>query len=155
MADDVNWMTFGSRFFDPDFPRAEMEAAVGEFFRLGCGERNWDAWIDLFAEDAVYVEHEGSQHHGREAIRAWLVPAMAMMPSMTFPVEWWMVEGNRLVTYVGNAMPGGGEAAPVTFMNITIAYYGGDGVWLSTTDVLNTAAVGEAMMHYFTKGGTP
>jgi uncharacterized protein (TIGR02246 family) len=154
-TDAVNWMTYGSRFFEPDFPRDQMEAAVTEFFRRGVETRDWNAWIDLFAPDAIYIEHETSQHHGREAIRSWLVPAMASMPSMTFPVEWWMIEGNRLVTYVGNAMPGGGDAPPMTFMNITVAYLGRDGQWLSTTDVLNTAYVGQAMVDYFTNGGTP
>jgi len=38
-------------------PRREVEEAWREFRRLGAEEERWEAWADLFTEDAHYQEH--------------------------------------------------------------------------------------------------
>jgi hypothetical protein len=35
--------------------RAEMEAAFQRYLELGAYQRDWNAWADLFTEDACYV----------------------------------------------------------------------------------------------------
>ena len=58
---------------------------------------NWDGYADTFTEDAVYVEHHEGTFEGKEAIRKWLVPIMALCKGWTFPIEWVVFEGDRIV----------------------------------------------------------
>src|SRR5262245_17128798 len=39
------------------FSRDELEDAFRTYWRTGAVGENWDAWADLFTEDAEYVEH--------------------------------------------------------------------------------------------------
>jgi len=48
--------------------RAEMEAAFRRYLEVGAYGRDWNAWADLFSEDAVYVEAQYGTFHGREAM---------------------------------------------------------------------------------------
>jgi ketosteroid isomerase-like protein len=60
--------------------RAEVEAAFQQYLRLGAYERNWNAWADLFTEDALYVEVQYGTFRGREEIRRWITSTMATVP---------------------------------------------------------------------------
>ncbi|MDQ6910535.1 MAG: nuclear transport factor 2 family protein [Actinomycetota bacterium] len=65
------------------FTGAEMDAAFRRFQRVSleaARTADYNAWADLFTEDAHYVEHHFGQMHGREAIRAWIVPLMRTYP---------------------------------------------------------------------------
>ena len=66
---------FGFEFYVQHRVAGEVEAAF-EVNRRTQERDDWDAYADLFTEDAVYVEHELGTFEGREAIRAWLVPVM-------------------------------------------------------------------------------
>jgi len=144
-----------ARWYTERFPAAEVEAAFQEYLRVGCGERDWERYADMFHDDAVYVEHEDSVHEGREAIRAWIVPVMAGLPSMTFEVEWWQIQGNRCTVYIWNRMADVEGKPTLAFMNMSIVYYGGDGRFRFQEDVINTGFTNRAMAEYFRLGGAP
>jgi hypothetical protein len=64
---------------------------------------------------------------------------MEPVPMMYFPVEWYMIDGNRVVTYIWQQMPDpkGGDAV-YRFGNVTILEYAGDGLWSFQEDIYNT-----------------
>ena len=54
----------------------QQQAVVAEIGRSW----EWSRYADLFTADAEYVEHAMGNHHGREAIRDWIVPTMNAFP---------------------------------------------------------------------------
>lgn len=68
--------------------------------------RQWAGLADLFAEDASYSEPFFGEIRGREAIRAFLVKSMAGLEAWTFPIEWTVVDENRVVSHWWNRLPG-------------------------------------------------
>jgi ketosteroid isomerase-like protein len=80
------------------FDRSEVEAAYQNFVRVG-DSGDWNAWADLHSEDGVWLEHHLGRFEGREAIRKAILEVMKPVPMMVFPVEWHVIEGNRVVYY--------------------------------------------------------
>ena len=63
--------------------RAELEEAFERYQRaaLEAGvSGDWNAWADLFTEDATYVEHLYGIMGGREAIRRWITKTTSTTP---------------------------------------------------------------------------
>jgi ketosteroid isomerase-like protein len=120
-----------------DFPRDEVESEWQKF--VARGEANdWDAWADQFTEDAEYVEHAMGNFHGREAIRAWITETMASVSGMTFPMEWHVIDGNRVIMYCWNVFePLPGMRGEYKFAVVTILHYAGNGQWSYEEDVYN------------------
>jgi predicted SnoaL-like aldol condensation-catalyzing enzyme len=139
--------------FTTKFPRAEVEEALRRYLECGAERRDWRAWAETLTEDAVYVQHEERSHRGRAAIRAFIVEAMAQVPSMTFPLEWYMIDGNRCVLYLHNDLPDPKGGSPHRFSNVTILYYAGNGQFDYMEDVINTAYVDKVVGAYFKAGG--
>src|SRR5262245_1166568 len=45
------------------FSAAELDSAFRTYWQTGAVGENWDAWAELFTEDALYVEHVlGNMH---------------------------------------------------------------------------------------------
>jgi ketosteroid isomerase-like protein len=104
----------------------------------GGGANDWSAWADQFTEDARYVEHAMGNFEGREAIRDWITTTMASVSGMSFPVEWHVIEGNRVVMYCWNVFePLPGMRDEYKFAVVTILEYAGDGMWSLEEDVYN------------------
>ena len=85
----------------PGFTRDEVEAEFLKYVERGT-TNDWSAWADQFTEDALYVEHAMGTFHGREQIRTWIVETMASVSGMSFPNDWYMIDGNRVVMYCRN-----------------------------------------------------
>ena len=85
----------------PEFTREEVEAEFLKYVERG-KTNDWSAWADQFTEDALYVEHAMGIFHGREEIRKWIVETMASVSGMSFPYDWYMIDGNRVVMYCWN-----------------------------------------------------
>ena len=83
------------------YPREEIDAEFAKYVERGKAN-DWSAWADQFTEDARYVEHEYGTYEGREAIREWIVATMATVSGMSFPIEWYVVDGNRVIMYCWN-----------------------------------------------------
>jgi hypothetical protein len=115
--------------------RAEVERAFEHYLQVGAYDRNWNAWADLFTEDALYIEPQYGTFHGREAIRKWILETMAKVPDMYFPpMKWRMIDGDMVAFCIDNVLPNpaGGEA--FAFPTVTILRYR-DGLWSYEEDV--------------------
>jgi hypothetical protein len=120
-------------------PRSEIEAALETYFELGAraaghAHADWNKWADQFTEDALYVEPQYGVFRGREQIRAWIVPLMEGFRAMLNPIEWHMIDGDRVGFYLWNVMPHPDPARPpFRFQSFTLLQYR-DGLWCFEED---------------------
>ncbi len=137
----------------PGHPRTEVEAAFAEILAAG-DAGDWDRWADLHTEDCVWVEHHYGTIVGREAIRAKISELMAPVPMMQFPVEWSVIDGDRVVYLPWQVFPdpAGGDAE-YRFACITVLTYAGDGRFSRQEDVYNPAEGEQVVMAWLNAGG--
>ena len=111
--------------------RDELEEAFRTYWRTGAVGEDWDAWADLFTEDADYREHILGPKMGREAIRAWIKPIMAQFGEIYTAYEWHMVDeaSGRVVVYMQNRRDHPSGTGTIDFPGITILEYAGGGRW--------------------------
>ena len=124
------------------YDRDDLEQAFRTYWQAGAVGEDWDAWADLFTEDAEYVEHAFGTFRGREEIRAWSMHTMTTFPGgvMTgFPLAWQVVDvpTSRLICEVRNLMPDAGDGTYLEEPNLTIMTYAGDGLFSREEDVYN------------------
>ena len=111
------------------FAREEIEAAFVRYWRCGAIAEDWDAWVDCFTEDVLYVEHVLGTMHGREAVRAWIKPIMAQFGEIYSAYEWHMVDPDtgRVCVYIQNRRDHPSGADTIDFPGVTILHYAGGG----------------------------
>lgn len=136
------------------YPIEEVRRAYENFVRVG-DSGDWSAWADLHSVDGVWIEHHLGTFKGREAIRKAIVDVMTQAPrEMFFPVEWVVIDGNRVVYYPWQVLPdpaGGDEV--YRFGCVTILEYGGDGVFSSQEDIYNPAEGNSVFGRWIKAGG--
>lgn len=134
------------------FEREEVEAAYRNFVAVG-DSGDWNAWADLHSEDGVWVERHLGRFEGREAIREAILEVMKPVPMMVFPVQWHVIEGNRVVYYPWQVMPDpqGGDA-DYRFGCVTILEYAGDGLFSYQEDLYNPRE-GQAVIEAWIQAG--
>ncbi len=113
------------------FSRDEIDLAFQKYWRSGAVGENWDAWANLFTEDATYVEHVLGNLKGREAIRAWIKPIMAQYGELYTAYEWHSVDehSGRVMVYMQNRRDHPSGSGTIDFPGITILEYAGNGLW--------------------------
>ena len=118
------------------FSRDELERAFRTYWQTGAVGENWDAWADLFSEDADYVEHVLGNLKGREAIRAWIKPIMAQYGELYTAYEWHVVDpdSGRAIVYMQNRRDHPSGHGVIDFPGITILEYAGNGRWQREED---------------------
>ncbi len=118
--------------FDGD----ELEAAFRLYWQTGAVGEDWDAWADLFTEDAQYVEHVLGNLHGREAIRNWIKPTMEQFCELYTAYEWHTVdpEQGRVIVYMQNRRDHPSGSGVIDFPGITILDYAGKQQWKKEED---------------------
>jgi hypothetical protein len=114
----------------------DLERAFRRYWQTGAVGEDWEAWPDLFTEDAEYVEHVLGSMHGRAAIRAWIGPIMARYGEIYTAYEWHMVDpaSGRVVVYMQNRRDHPSGKGCIDFPGITILDYAGDGHWKREED---------------------
>ena len=138
-------------------PREEIEEAFERYRQRGAtavGTGDWDQWAEQFTEDARYYEHHYGRFSGREEIRAWIKGVMQPFPTMEFPFEWVMIDGNRVVAYVQNRLPdpaGGDER--YEFPTGVILHYAGDDRWSYEEDAYNPDEAPPVVERWLAAGG--
>lgn len=135
------------------FDRSEVEEAYRNFVAVG-DSGDWNAWADLHTEDGRWVEHHLGIFEGREAIQKAILEVMKPVPMMLFPVDWHVIEGNRVVYYPWQVMPdpkGGDEV--YRFGCVTILEYAGDGLFSRQEDLYNPNEADEVMKRWMRAGG--
>lgn len=135
------------------FKRAEVEEAYHNFVAVG-DSGDWSAWADLHTQDGLWLEHAYGEIRGREAIRSMILKLMAPVPMMIFPVEFFMIEGNRVVYYPWQVMPdpAGGDAV-YRFACITILEYAGHGEFSYQEDIYNPREGEKVIKRWVAAGG--
>ena len=110
--------------------RDEVETAFRVYWQTGAVGEDWDAWCNLFTEDAVHHEHVLGRRQGREEIRRWIKPTMERVPELYTALGWYAIDGNRVVCEAINRRddpsPGGGV---IDFPGVTVLLYAGGGRW--------------------------
>ena len=135
--------------------RAEMEAAFTRYLDVGAYGHDWNAWADLFTEDAVYIEAQYGTFNGREAIRQWITSVMAGVPDMYFPpVTWQLIDGDQVCFCIDNAYPDPKDpnGPPIAFPSVTYLKYR-DGLWCREEDVYDVRASLAARAAFRAAGG--
>lgn len=127
----------------------EVEEAFLQYWRLGAVGEQWEAWADLFTEDALYVEHVLGTMHGRDEIKRWIVDIMNQYSELYTVYEWHMVEGNRVVVYMQNRRDDPDPSQPpIDFPGITILDYAGDGKFSKEEDYWSVPGANRAGKRY-------
>ena len=115
--------------------------------RCVTGEAPWSTIGAWFTEDAVFVDPAWGRVQGRDEITRYLDHSMAGFQGWTFPEEWTMVDGDRLVTYWWNRLPGSrADGSPYQAPAFSLLHHAGDGLFDYELDVLNIAEIGELIV---------
>ncbi|BBY48556.1 hypothetical protein MARA_20240 [Mycolicibacterium arabiense] len=108
------------------------------------GEAPWSTIGAWFTEGAVFVDPAWGRVQGRDEITRYLDHSMAGFQGWTFPEEWTMVDGDRLVTYWWNRLPGSrADGSHYQAPAFSLLHHAGDGLFDYELDVLNIAEIGE------------
>ena len=118
------------------FSREELDRAFQLYWRTGAVGEDWDAWADLFTEDADYIEHFLGTMKGREAIRAWIKPIMEQYCELYTAYEWHTIDeaGGRVIVYMQNRRDHPSGSGTIDFPGVTILDYAGNNRWQREED---------------------
>ena len=129
------------------FPLAEIVDAYETFKVVSdecCVSSDYNAFADLFTEDCVYVEHGFGVMHGRDAVRAWIVPLMGGDSSsniVRYTHDWVLFDeaNDRVVFCARSHMADPGDGSEHSATNWTSIDYAGNGLWSREEDIYNPA----------------
>ena len=132
------------------YTRDELERAFIHYWRTGAAGEDWDAWADLFTEDCTYFEHWYGLMHGRETVRAWIVPIMDKYREIYTGYEWHVIDEDRgqVVFYVQNRRDNPNGKGQCDFPGVSIITYAGNGKWSREEDYWAVKGRETAMKEY-------
>jgi predicted SnoaL-like aldol condensation-catalyzing enzyme len=132
----------------------EFQAYV-ERGRQAVATGDWATWAAQFTPDARYLEHHYGAFAGRQAITDWITGVMQPFPQMEFPVEWHVVDGNRVVMLCQNRLPDPkGEGRTFEFPTLVHLHYAGGGQWSYEEDIYNPAEAPPVVSAWVEAGGS-
>ena len=118
-----------------DVDRSEIEEAFRHYFLTGPVEEDWIAWSKLFTDDGVYFDHYYGRFRGPEEIQLFLESTMMAGRHCYTALEWYNIDGNRIVWKGLNRADHPDESQPpIEFPSLQIIEYAGDGKWSSEED---------------------
>jgi len=134
----------------PKFSLDELRAAYENFAEVSdrcAASGDYNAFADLFTEDCTYAEHLFGEMHGREEVRAWIVPLMASYPNnqmVRYTHDWVLFdeENCRVVFSARTHMADLGDGEDYSAVNWTMIDYAGDGLFSREEDIYNPAEFG-------------
>ena len=132
-------------------PEAEIRATHDRFLATRGAieglEQPWGALAEFFSEDAWYVDPAWGRVEGLGAIRKFFGESMLGLEDWSFPTQWTLVEGNRLVSCWLNRLPGQrSDASHFEAPGISTFEYAGEGKFASCYDLLNMAHIREVIV---------
>jgi ketosteroid isomerase-like protein len=115
--------------------------------RVERGELAWSALCDeFFTDDIVFIDPAWGRNEGRAAVADFMDKSMVGLEDWTFPEQWTMVDGDRVVSFWWNRLPGTrDDGRPYQAPGVSILHYAGDGRFSYELDILNMAEVFEIM----------
>jgi ketosteroid isomerase-like protein len=129
---------------DQDEARAAYRRYLAHRADIDAGRAPWSSLIDFFTADAVFVDPAWGRVEGRENIVDFLERSMAGLDDWSFPEEWTVVDGHRVISFFWNRFPGTREdGSPFQAPAVSILHYAGDGKFSYELDLLNMAEIGE------------
>jgi hypothetical protein len=132
------------------FTAEELEREFRRYWQTGAVGENWEAWADLFTDDADYVEHVLGSLKGSKAIRDWICPIMAQYGELYTVYEWHMVDPalGRVVVYMQNRRDHPSGEGTLDFPGVTILDYAGGGKWKREEDYWAGPAAAQTTTDY-------
>ena len=127
--------------------RATYARYVAERGRAERGEVAWSALAEaFFTDDAVFIDPAWGRAEGREAIATFFDESMSGLEGWTFPEEFAMADGDRVVALWWNRLDGTGAGGrPLQAPGVSVLHYAGDGRFSYELDILNMAEVVEVI----------
>ena len=136
------------------YPRSEVEAALAHYRGIvegahGSEAKDYSAYSGIFTEELSYIEHCMGNPAGcpaspllatnRAEVDAWMAFMMTRdLPPMTFPLEWSMIDGNRVSFKAINRLPEPPDGSgPYEVASMTVMVYAGGGKFSSKEDIYN------------------
>ncbi|QLL07774.1 nuclear transport factor 2 family protein [Mycobacterium vicinigordonae] len=129
----------------PKFSKSELAAAFEKFEQTvarAAETHDWDAWVQHYTPDVLYIEHAMGTMHGRDEVRTWIERTMSTFPGsymVEFPSLWSVIDEptGRVIMELDNPMRDPGDGSVITATNISIITYAGDGLWRRQEDIYN------------------
>jgi ketosteroid isomerase-like protein len=110
------------------------------------GGAPWSTIADWFTEDAVFLDPVWGRVVGRDQIATFFDWSMTGLDGWDFPEEWTMVDGDRLVSFWWNRLPGPDrDVAKRQVPAFSVLHHAGDGLFDYELDVMNIAQVAEVI----------
>lgn len=141
------------------FTRDELAAAFDKFeatVARAAETQNWDAWVQHYTPDVLYIEHAAGTMHGRQEVREWIARTMSTYPGshmVAFPSLWSVIDEStgRIIMELDNPMKDPGDGSVITATNISIITYAGDGLWRQQEDIYNPLRFVQAALKWCRK----
>ena len=85
---------------------------------------------------ACYTEHFWGTMRGRDEVRTWIDPVMAGVPEIYTVLEWYAIDGEKVVWSLQNRRDNPDPDGPpyFDFPGLSVAWYAGDGRWAGEED---------------------
>lgn len=115
--------------------------------RCVAGEAPWTSIGEFFTDAAVFIDPAWGRAEGRTEIGRLMAHAMTGLEDWTFPEEWVVVEGDRVVAFWWNRLPGTKpDGTPNQAPAFSVLHYAGDGLFDYELDLVNMAEVGDLVV---------
>lgn len=131
-------------------PKEEVQKAIEALHKLrdkaGAGEVGWEAMVDMFTEDATFIDPAWGRYTGREAITQFMRDSMGGLKDWKFPSDWYVIEGNRVISRFRNRLPGRrADGTHFDVPGVSIIEYAGNGKFSYEEDIINMAHLYEVL----------
>lgn len=121
-------------------------AYVAQRTRCERGEAPWSSIADWFTPDAVFVDPAWGRVEGRAEMATFFDWSIVGLDGWEFPEEWTMADGDRVVSFWWNRIPGTrDDGSPCQAPAVSILHYAGDGLFDYELDLMNITEVGEVI----------
>jgi len=108
------------------------------------GEVRWSELARFFTDDATFIDPAWGRVEGTAAIREFLDDSMTGLEGWSFPQDFYLVDGDRIVTRWMNRLPGQrDDGSYYEAPGISLILYAGDGKFRYEEDLLNMVHVME------------
>jgi hypothetical protein len=118
------------------FDRKEVDDAFAHWWKVGCVDEDWAAWVSLFVPDVHYHDHFWGPLEGRDEVALWIAAVMKGVPEIYTILDWYTIDGDTVVFHCQNRRDNPHDEGPDywDFAGLSMIRYAGDGLWASEED---------------------
>ena len=108
------------------------------------GEAEWSSMAEFFTDDAVFIDPAWGRVEGLDALTRFFDESMLGLEDWSFPEEWTVVAGDRVVSKWWNRLPGRrDDGTYFQAAGLSVLRYSGDGKFFYEHDLLNMVEVNQ------------